>query len=273
MHTSSTGRSTSWPATKVSNCRDAGSAHCRSSSTSISCWSSEDCAMRPVIASKSSNRVRSVTRAASAAAALPPEVATARLASWGASSVSRSRRPTRLRSGGSHGQNAGAAPPSKARPHRTAAPRAAAATAASSTSRVLPMPGSPSTSTTRVAVRASSSATITRRSSTSRPTRPAAPGEPTSGVPASDSAAVAAGAEPFPGETASRGEGTGSAPAVAAEGAVVDTSPANSSAGSWLRIAFSRSTSGRPGSMPSWSRNVRRASSRMRSASAWRPDL
>ena len=51
-----------------------------------------------------------------------------------------------------------------------------------------------------------------------------------------------------------------------------DVAGSSVSAVSCARMAASSSTSGRPGSMPSWLRSVRRASSRMRSASAWRPD-
>ena len=50
-----------------------------------------------------------------------------------------------------HGHNAGAPSPSWQRPQATCIPAAAARRAASSASRVLPIPGSPATSTTLAA--------------------------------------------------------------------------------------------------------------------------
>ena len=48
-----------------------------------------------------------------------------------------------------HGQKAGAEPSSQPRPHQTGTPRAAASSASVRARRVLPIPGSPASSTTR----------------------------------------------------------------------------------------------------------------------------
>ena len=75
------------------------------------------------------------------------------------------------RSSCTHGQYAGAPPPSQHRPQRTRAPRALASDAISSASRVLPMPGSPAMMNTRPwPARASSKPSRSCASSNSRPT-------------------------------------------------------------------------------------------------------
>src|SRR6266568_2115948 len=76
-----------------------------------------------------------------------------------------------------HGQKAGAPSRSDPRPHLTAMPRASASSASWMASAVLPIPGSPVTSATRLdPPRASARATRNSPSSADRPTK-AAPGE------------------------------------------------------------------------------------------------
>src|SRR6266566_4782294 len=76
-----------------------------------------------------------------------------------------------------HGQKAGAPSRSDPRPHLTATPRASASSASWMASAVLPIPGSPVTSATRLdPPRASARATRNSPSSADRPTK-AAPGE------------------------------------------------------------------------------------------------
>ena len=137
-------------------------------------------ASRSATASSTRNRVRSPGAGSVASAR------SSRVCSSGASAAGPPR-ATSDRTTGSHGQNAGVAPPSNVWPQWTPAPRRRASALSSSSSRVFPMPGSPSTSTMRTPLRASSSAATADRSSNSRPTSslPA-------GVPASRSGAVAA---------------------------------------------------------------------------------
>ena len=104
------------------------------------------------------------------------------------------------------------------------------------------MPGSPSKTTNRASKVASSRAATRAASSASRPT------------------------------TLVTGPATMSAPTAVGRPDAATGTAGKSRAGSWARIAASRSRSCRLGSMPSSSRNVRPASASARKASAWRPD-
>ena len=136
-----------------------------------------------------------------------------------------------------HGHRAGAPASSAQRLQATDQPAARAASAAASASRVLPIPASPSTTTTAARPALTCPATACRwASSVRRPTSPSVTGT-------GDGAGV----------TGMRGRGMRS-----------------SSVGSWFSTARSRSRSSGPGSMPSSSRSSSAQRRRASRASAWR---
>ena len=137
-----------WRATNRSSSSDAVSAHWRSSMTSSRGWSRAVRRSRAVTSSKSRNR------SSSAPAAVSPRCH----ANSGARRV--------------HGQRAGTPSPSQQVAQRTRRPRSAASRAACSTSRDLPMPGSPLTRTNDPSPAAAASAAASSpRMCCERPTK------------------------------------------------------------------------------------------------------
>ncbi len=219
---------------------DASSAHWRSSSTMTSGRTDDAATTR---CATDSNMAKRLASPAGPDPRSLPVVSSRRARSAAASGCSAAS----ARRTGNHGQNTGVAPPSNARPQRTRRPERSAMAATASTSRVLPMPGSPSITAQRVAVRASASACTSADASRSRPISPSSTAVPSMSATGGTTGATAAG---------TTGSGT----------------IGRSRTWSWTRIACSSSRSGRPRSTPSSSRRAVRASSIARNASAWRPE-
>jgi hypothetical protein len=232
--TTSTGSSRSRPARKVSNPSESESAHCRSSSRTTSWLARAEAASAAATSSNSRNELwpgGAVTLVVDGSS------------SWSRPNPRRDRPPRPL-----------GAPAARAR--RPAPPRPRGP----GPRRPAPRPPSPP----RRAPRAGSSCRSRARPRGSRSGRCGRPRRAPHG-------AVRARCGDRRG---SRGWGRDGSPADdgACGGGDAGGEPGpRSRDGSWARIAASSSRSGRPGSTPSSSTSVRRASSRARSASAWRP--
>ena len=154
--------------------------------TSTSGRSAVACRRHPVMASKMAKRAASDGREGAGGGAVVPRRSARSGASWASGSAPAPSQAARARSSRSsartriawaHGQNGGAPPASQQRTQSTRAPRWLAAwSARCSASQVLPIPGSPATSSSRtLPPSASSRPAASSASSRSRPTnaRPA----------------------------------------------------------------------------------------------------
>jgi len=173
-------------ARKASSSSDGRSAVCRSSSRTTSGSRAAVVRRKTVTASKSAKRACSDSRSPASGRSRRSRSSGASWATHRAPAPSSARKASSSRSAASartictHGQNAGAPPPSQPRAQATRWPSAAARSPSAVAKRVLPMPGSP-VSSTRPPWPADVSSSVASRSASSRarPRRGSSPVAPT----------------------------------------------------------------------------------------------